>query len=1230
MKNSYKVLTAIIICLMATNEIFSQNASADWMPFDPVVIPRTPERGQFPTLMDNFSVNHFTGQPNIEIPVYTVDERDIQVPIGLKYRTGGLRVDVENSYLGLHWDLIVGGEIRRTLVGMPDEMDNDVKGYHYIHKTISGYQHQDRQNFINTLKDNEDIFPLGGYSDNTASHCKILKLSLNYGQQYSDGRFDTGPDIYNFNVAGLSGTFTTGTGGSVENLQTNEWISIVHHINFPYNYFEITDSKGYVYTFDAKETHEYKYRSGYFVGYTAWQALLMRKFNYVLSWKLSKIQSPTGETVSFHYNTHNKADKWMERSIYKTLSSFTNTYDPQICGNSSYKLNSESQKPVFSDNPNENKEEYTYQYLTKITSTNTRVDFNYFVGFDSIPQLNAIKIYAGSDTVNVLKKFEINDAGSYSYEKIYNIKEYGSGNTFREYKFSYYPSPSFIRFSSGQKDHWGYYSPSAKEFASGIYNFQIDPYNPGIKFIENPASFGHRNPRLYGANDGMLRRIDYPTGGKVSFDWEFHDYSKRSALLHDVSVLHSGSMTDGYFERGQVTFQPTYHEVKTEINHTKTSTEIDVTGSTSVKIDLNEYYPKASMYFMGHINDCYENGQLVNGTTYCKCIENWETNGGSLVNIPYVRITGLDNSYSKTMYITKDTVWKEYSIPLSAGRYRFQLFNVGKELIQDPTYCPDFYTNVMTSASYGKVGISLSYFSGSEEYINRRDSTFLTGGTRIKEMIFEGGDNKIRKLYNYSLNPYKKKSPSSGVLTKAPRYGSKSCSAKPDHSCPLDDYSMMDIPLAIRRYTLSANALPKTPEPSGHIEYSHVTEFITSGSKSVVNNKLDSLGNTQVTMYEFWTSENNINHRSDINETLNLEYLPNNQLILTSKHFKRGHLKQKTEFTNEEKTTKYEYGIWEKDNAPLIPGTLFIPYDYSTSNWTTSLSSDCNGSSTSLYEWYKDFGIVRYRIIPYNKRIVEIKETGTLTNKLRWFRYGFPFYSGDKLANSPVSESTIDSKGDTIVNYYTYTSSNKVNAHVTVCGGKITSAYRYVYDGKDNLTSVYMAEIEPSNSPSAANHGLGSLNMSNSIFTLTNKHLETREYETRQGKNRLCRVINHNTNVSTVYIWGYRGEYPIAEIKNCTLAQRDAKLTGSQLNTLMDSENPDMTVINNLRNQLAGSFVTTFTYKMKVGVTSVTDPRGITTYYDYNDFGELQECYIIENSQKKIVQKMEYHWNINM
>lgn len=59
--------------------------------------------------------------------------------------------------------------------------------------------------------------------------------------------------------------------------------------------------------------------------------------------------------------------------------------------------------------------------------------------------------------------------------------------------------------------------------------------------------------------------------------------------------------------------------------------------------------------------------------------------------------------------------------------------------------------------------------------------------------------------------------------------------------------------------------------------------------------------------------------------------------------------------------------------------------------------------------------------------------------------------------------------------------------------------------------------------------------------------------------------------------------------------------------------------------KIIGNQTYTYTYIPYVGVSSVTDPRGITTYYSYDASGRLIESYQIVNEKKQIIQIYQYH-----
>lgn len=119
--------------------------------------------------------------------------------------------------------------------------------------------------------------------------------------------------------------------------------------------------------------------------------------------------------------------------------------------------------------------------------------------------------------------------------------------------------------------------------------------------------------------------------------------------------------------------------------------------------------------------------------------------------------------------------------------------------------------------------------------------------------------------------------------------------------------------------------------------------------------------------------------------------------------------------------------------------------------------------------------------------------------------------------------------------------------------------------------------------------------------------------------------------MSTVYLWSYMGEYPIAEISNTTYATVASKLSalGITVDTLCDKAiltSDDIRILNTLRDVLPQSLVTVYTYIPLVGIESITSPDGQTIYYEYDANGRLKQCYYKEGIERRVLQHYNYNY----
>ena len=145
-------------------------------------------------------------------------------------------------------------------------------------------------------------------------------------------------------------------------------------------------------------------------------------------------------------------------------------------------------------------------------------------------------------------------------------------------------------------------------------------------------------------------------------------------------------------------------------------------------------------------------------------------------------------------------------------------------------------------------------------------------------------------------------------------------------------------------------------------------------------------------------------------------------------------------------------------------------------------------------------------------------------------------------------------------------------------------------------------------------------------------------YETKLNyntydKNGNIMSVSTNNNINEIYIWGYNGNYPVAKIVNGNYSTIETLLDGwVKIKNFCANPSPAPEEVQEFLAPLLDSpetknmLVTTYTYKPLVGILTSTDPRGITTYYDYDTMNRLKETYIYVNGEKKTLQTYDYHY----
>lgn len=143
-------------------------------------------------------VSAHTGIPQISIPIYTIKEGPLSVPVSLNYHAGGIKVWETASWVGTGWSLNAGGVITRTVMGAPDERwTSNVANQSHGYLSDSGYSNHLYYSLASA-------FP---YQPSPGSRGYFA----NDWKEFSAGRKDGEPDMFFFNVGGYSGKFFSET-----------------------------------------------------------------------------------------------------------------------------------------------------------------------------------------------------------------------------------------------------------------------------------------------------------------------------------------------------------------------------------------------------------------------------------------------------------------------------------------------------------------------------------------------------------------------------------------------------------------------------------------------------------------------------------------------------------------------------------------------------------------------------------------------------------------------------------------------------------------------------------------------------------------------------------------------------------------------------------------------------------------------------------------------------------
>lgn len=511
-------------------------------------VPPTPNAASF-TIYGDTPVNTATGIPQISIPLFTVVDDGMSIPISLSYHASGVKVDDLASVVGLKWSLNAGGGIFREVKDQQDEVG-------WLNPNLRGYIDPDwiAQNPLSEVS-----------TQNTIA--------------ISDDTHDYFPDDFNYNFPGGNGNFIFNTDGSIlEEYQTRALIETTAGVGNTFN-FKISDDIGNSFFFGENDKREYNSKSILAGG----PGNVSHNFEGNLTgWMLDRIITKNNKQINFSYQQY-----LVDYSINGAAHNIVRArrcpvgVDP-TCGcqgsGSGFETTTSTTNISYSA---------VNKLISQIESDNVLVTFNYQEDTSLVDwQMKLTSIDIKDKITNKTKSF-VFTYGTFSGNarlRLDQVQEIGfDGTTKPPYRFTY-ESGNLPEIGNKGKDIYGYYN--------GQSNSTLIPHSQEIVNIlgsSYESSLANRDLNESYLKRGVLTNIQYPTGGSTDFVYEPNAEPVTANTDGTGTAFVSPTSFDTKFTQGSNTiFRRFFNVDGTTLNYSSSSS-ICTTDPTSPSFDCSSF-----------------------------------------------------------------------------------------------------------------------------------------------------------------------------------------------------------------------------------------------------------------------------------------------------------------------------------------------------------------------------------------------------------------------------------------------------------------------------------------------------------------------------------------------------------------------------------------------------------------------------------------------------------------
>ena len=529
-------------------------------------------------------MNYYTGRANIELPLFSLDERGVKVHIKLNYDTQGLLANSLPGWTGHNWTLSAGGVITRVKNAHEDEFPFSNNMYHNFF-----YKPDQLYDFVSIWEKSSE--------ENLLLKCDSLWMNI----RKSDT--DSHPDVFYFNFMGKTGRFFFGPDGqwkvlSDDNIrvvfdvkdENNYILPYFKYVNYNYNNrnkqrktikgFTLIDENGTKYIFGDNSKSSSETNDDYELRASA----IEYSQNLLTTYRMSTPSNDMDETftASAWYLTEirDRFDNILykfeyERGMFQVQVNRVDTEDYNInlpsvstnlystlCLNSPVHLSKISMplsKKSIQFTLDENRVLTAKDYYPEFCKIHDIYNLKHYIRADEDP----VKLYYLQTDDSCITKYQyhhsantsdfetnkiINPLASIGIGLLKNISLFVDNNSvpFRSYDFVYNgkEAPRLLLKEISCK------SSNIKEYA---YKFNYNSFGtmPKDYWATMTDFWGYYNNSLQDANPnpeltkyGMLKSIEYPTGGVAEISYEpnhYHSYYSKTTN----SMINAGEIGEG-------------------------------------------------------------------------------------------------------------------------------------------------------------------------------------------------------------------------------------------------------------------------------------------------------------------------------------------------------------------------------------------------------------------------------------------------------------------------------------------------------------------------------------------------------------------------------------------------------------------------------------------------------------------------------------------------------------